>query len=113
MSHYFPESKETQKGHMLGQQQGIHSTKKKPLNIFPDTPTLPPHESQSDICICIYKLKKTMFSDQMLKTEHSSPPSSPISMCPKTDDLLPITWNRESHPKSITWANQVRMPLAT
>ncbi len=41
----------------------------------------------------------------VLRTEHSSPPSSPISTCPKTDDLLPITWNRESHPKTITWAN--------
>jgi hypothetical protein len=50
---------------------------------------------------------------RMLRTEHSSPPSSPISTCPKLDDLLPITWNRESHPKSITWADQVRMPLAT
>jgi hypothetical protein len=49
----------------------------------------------------------------VLRTEHSSPPSSPVSTCPKTNDLLPITWNRESHPKSITWADQVRMPLAT
>ena len=27
----------------------------------------------------------------VLRTEHSSPLSSPISTCPKTDDLLPIT----------------------
>jgi hypothetical protein len=29
---YFPDSDETQKGHMKGQQQGIHSTKQKALD---------------------------------------------------------------------------------
>jgi hypothetical protein len=64
VAHYFPESDETQKGHMRGQQQGIHSTKKKPLDIFPDTPTPPPHESKKDIFICVYKLMKTIYSHQ-------------------------------------------------
>ena len=49
---------------MHGQRQGVRSTKKKPLDVLPDTPTLPPHESKSDIYICIYKLKKTMYSNQ-------------------------------------------------
>jgi hypothetical protein len=48
---YFPESEETQKGHMRSQQQGARSTKKKPLDVFPDTPTPPPHESRKDIFI--------------------------------------------------------------
>ncbi len=38
--------------------------KKKPLNAFPDTLTIPPHESKRDIFICIYELKKKMYSDQ-------------------------------------------------
>jgi hypothetical protein len=50
---------------MRGQQQGVRSTKKKPLNTFPDTPAIPPHESKNNIFICIYELKKTMYSDQM------------------------------------------------
>jgi hypothetical protein len=49
---------------MHGQQQGICSTKKKQLNVFPDTPTPPPHKSKRNIFIFIYKLKKTMHSNQ-------------------------------------------------
>jgi hypothetical protein len=52
-----------QKGHMRSQRQGACSTKKKPLNAFPDTPAIPPHESKRDIFFCIYKLKATI-SDQ-------------------------------------------------
>jgi hypothetical protein len=61
---HFLESEEMQKGHMRSQQQGVRSTKKKPLDAFPDTPTIPPHESKRDIFIRIYKLKKTMYSNQ-------------------------------------------------
>jgi hypothetical protein len=50
---------------MRSQRQGVHSTKKKPLNAFPNTPAIPPHESKRDIFICIYELKKTMYSNQM------------------------------------------------
>jgi hypothetical protein len=50
---------------MHGQRQGMNSTKKKPLGIFPDTPPIPPHESKRDIFICIYELKKTIYSNQM------------------------------------------------
>ena len=49
---------------------------------------------------------------RVLGTAHSSPPSSPISTCPKMDDLLPVTQNSKSHPRSITWADRVRIPLA-
>jgi hypothetical protein len=50
---YFPETKEMQKRHVRSQRQGICSTKKKPLNVFPNTPPIPPHESKRDIFICI------------------------------------------------------------
>jgi hypothetical protein len=61
---YFPESKETQKRHMHGQQQGIRSTKKKTLDVFPDTPTSPPHNSKKEKIILVCQLKKTMYSNQ-------------------------------------------------
>jgi hypothetical protein len=49
---------------MRGQGHGVRSTKTKPLDMFLDTPALPPHESKRDIFICIYELKKTMYSNQ-------------------------------------------------
>jgi hypothetical protein len=65
VAHYFPESEETQKGHMRGHQQGVRSTKKKTLVVSPDIPTPPPHKSKRDILICVYKQKGTMHSNQM------------------------------------------------
>jgi hypothetical protein len=65
VSRYIPESEETQKRHMQRQQQGVRSTKKKALDVSPNTPTPPPHESKRDVLICIYKLKETMYSNQM------------------------------------------------
>jgi hypothetical protein len=62
---YFPESEETQKGHMHGQRQGISSTKKKTPDVFPITPTPAPHESKRDIFTCVCEIKKTMYFDQM------------------------------------------------
>jgi hypothetical protein len=41
VARYFPKSEEMQKGHMRSQQQGICSTKKKPLDVFPNTPAIP------------------------------------------------------------------------
>jgi hypothetical protein len=49
---------------MHGQQQGIRSAKNKALVLFPDTLTPPPHESKRDTFNHIFKLKKTMYSDQ-------------------------------------------------
>jgi hypothetical protein len=49
---------------MQHQRQGARSTKKKPLDVFPGTPTPPPHESKKDIFIHVYKIKKTMCSNQ-------------------------------------------------
>ena len=50
--------------------------------------------------------------EYVLRAAHSSPPSSPGSTYPKSDDLLPVNQNRESHPRYITWADRVRIPLA-
>ncbi len=49
---------------MHSQRQGILSTKQKTLDVFPDIPTPPPHESKRDIFIHVYELKKTMYSNQ-------------------------------------------------
>ncbi len=78
---YFPEWTETQKGHMRSQRQGVHSTKKKTLDVFPNTPTPPPYERKKDIFICIYKLKKTMYSNQMGLFLQVSNPGQQIHYC--------------------------------
>jgi hypothetical protein len=49
---------------MHSQRQGVRSTKKKSIDIVPNTPTPPQYESKKNIFICIYELKKTMYSDQ-------------------------------------------------
>jgi hypothetical protein len=64
VAHYFPKSEETQRGHMCGQRQGVRATKKKTLDVFPNTPTPTPHGNKKDIFIRIYKLKKKMYSNQ-------------------------------------------------
>jgi hypothetical protein len=59
---YFPESEETQKGHMLGQHQGVQSTKvTKPTE---DAPTTIPHQKKNDILITEHKVKPLMYADQ-------------------------------------------------
>jgi hypothetical protein len=59
---YFPESKETQKGHMRGQRQGVRSTKvAKPTE---DIPTNIPHQKKSDILITEHEVKSLMYADQ-------------------------------------------------
>jgi hypothetical protein len=58
---YFPESKETQKGHMRGQRQGAQSTKvAKPTE---DAPTTLPHQKKNDILITEHKVKSLMYAD--------------------------------------------------
>ncbi len=59
---YFPESKETQKGHMGGQRQEIHSTRvAEPTE---DIPTNIPHQKKNDILITEHKVESLMYSDQ-------------------------------------------------
>jgi len=59
---YFPESEETQKGHMRGQCQGVCSTRMtKPTE---DIPTNIPHKKKSDILIMEHEVKSLMYADQ-------------------------------------------------
>jgi hypothetical protein len=59
---YFPESKETQKGHMHGQRQGVQSTKvAEPTE---DAPTTLPCQKKNDILITEQEVKSLMYADQ-------------------------------------------------
>jgi hypothetical protein len=58
----FPESKETQKGHMRGQRQGVRSTKvAAPTN---DVPTALPHQKRNNVLITEHEVKSLMYADQ-------------------------------------------------
>jgi hypothetical protein len=59
---YFPESDETQKGHMRGQRQGVQSTKVAELT--KDILTLLPHQKKNDIFIAEHEVKSIMYADQ-------------------------------------------------
>jgi hypothetical protein len=59
---YFPESKETQKGLMRSQRQGVRSTKvAEPTE---DMPTNIPHQKKNDILITEHEVKSLMYADQ-------------------------------------------------
>ena len=59
---YFPESEETQKGHMRCQRQGVRSTRvAAPTE---DEPTNIPHKKKNDILITEHKVKSLMYADQ-------------------------------------------------
>ena len=64
VSKYFPESEETQQGHMKNQRQGVRSTKVKVkdanLEELPTT-TMP---KKNDILISTYNTQETMYTDQ-------------------------------------------------
>jgi hypothetical protein len=59
---YFPESEETQKGHMRGQRQGVRSTKV--ADPTKDVPTNIPHQKKNDILITEHEVKSLMYADQ-------------------------------------------------
>jgi hypothetical protein len=73
---YFPESEETQMGHMQGQRQGVHSTRPvnapgtinsaNPPNITVPVSNLAPtaHNVAHDVLIRVIDLKDTMYTDQ-------------------------------------------------
>ena len=77
---FFPESEETQKGHMRTQRQGVRSTKNhrpakaqttdeaKPT----EDPMQPPILKKKYIFIAIYSPRNTMYTDQTGKFPHSS-----------------------------------------
>jgi hypothetical protein len=61
---HFPQSEETQQGHMRSQRQGVRSTKTAPCT-KPVTPSLAtPSSTQQDIYIKTYDTYDTVFSDQ-------------------------------------------------
>ena len=71
ISKHFPDSDETQKGHMKGQRKGVRSTKVKPaieIQIGPETEDAPPKliaiRKLNDIFVKIYKLAETIHTDQ-------------------------------------------------
>ncbi len=59
---FFPASKETQKGHMRGQRQGVRSTKAAKLT--GDLPTTLPHQKKNDILIINHEVKSPMYANQ-------------------------------------------------
>jgi hypothetical protein len=69
VAHQFPKSEETLKGHMRGQRQGVHSTKKKrwDANVTSILVEPTPHIRKGDIMIFNYDLKSTMYTNQ---TDH-------------------------------------------
>jgi hypothetical protein len=71
ISKHFPDSKETQKGHMKGQRKGVRSTRVKAattIKIEPGTKDSPPKlvaiKRMNDIFVKIYKLAETIHTDQ-------------------------------------------------
>jgi hypothetical protein len=68
---HFPDSDETQKGHMKGQRKGVRSTRAKPeyeIKIEPGTEDPPPKlvgiEKMDNIFVKIYKLAEEIHTDQ-------------------------------------------------
>jgi len=59
---YFPESEETQRGHMRGQRQGVCSTRM--TEPTKDIPTNIPHTKKGDILITEHEVKPLMYADQ-------------------------------------------------
>ena len=69
MNRHFPESEETQKGHIRNQRHGVRSTKAKAPH--PDTES-PTAEGRRDVFINVYEPKGTMYTDQTGKFPHRS-----------------------------------------
>ena len=69
---YFPESEETQQGHMRGQRQGIRSTKTKIKIENDDTTSTEPLKTLNDIVIKVHDTTDTIFTDQTGKFPHLS-----------------------------------------
>eukprot|EP00804_Cyclotella_cryptica_P002887 CCRYP_009399-RA/>CCRYP_009399-RA protein AED:0.22 eAED:0.24 QI:0/0/0/1/1/1/2/0/735 len=69
---HFPQSEETQQGHMHSQRQGVRSTKTT-LRATSNTPSLtPPSLPNQDIYIKTYDTRDTVFTDQTGKFPHVS-----------------------------------------
>ena len=68
---HFPESEETQKGHMKSQRQGVRSTKITPKKQEPQE-TQQEQPTENDIIIRTYDTNDTMYTDQTGKFPHTS-----------------------------------------
>ena len=69
---HFPQSEETQQGHMRSQRQGVRSTKTAP-HTKPVTPSLAiPSLTEQDVYIKTYNTRDTVYSDQTGKFPHTS-----------------------------------------
>ena len=68
VSKNFPESEETQKGHMCNQRQGVRSTKVLNHQVTERTP----EEKKRDVLITVYKPKGMMHTKQTGKSPHRS-----------------------------------------
>jgi hypothetical protein len=64
---FFPESEETQKGHMQGQRQGVYSTKE--AESPEENQTIIPHVKKHYILILVYDAKATMYSVKKSKRD--------------------------------------------
>jgi hypothetical protein len=69
---HFPQSEETQQGHMRSQRQGVRSTKTAPRTTAGMTALATPSHTQHDIYIKTYDTHDTVYSDQTGKFPHTS-----------------------------------------
>ena len=67
---HFPESEETQQGHMRNQRQGVRSTKTKVT--APTTTPETPAPTDNDVFVKVYDTQNTIFTDQTGKFPHLS-----------------------------------------
>eukprot|EP00804_Cyclotella_cryptica_P007766 CCRYP_001371-RA/>CCRYP_001371-RA protein AED:0.39 eAED:0.39 QI:0/0/0/1/1/1/2/0/283 len=80
---HFPQSEETQQGHMKNQRQGVRSTKQLVQPIAPP----PTHPQQNDIYIKSYDTNNTLYTDQTGKFPHVSSRAIPSGLNPPRTEL--------------------------
>jgi hypothetical protein len=95
VARHFLESEETQKGHMRGQRQCVHSTKTKQWDTdvtscpIEPSPQITPHICKGDIMIFDYNLKSTMYTNQTgLFPQISSLGNRYVMILPNVDSNL-------------------------
>ena len=69
VNRHFPESEETQKGHMRNQRQGVRSTKAKAPHLGTESP---PEEKKRDVIMNVYETKGNMYTYQTGNSSHRS-----------------------------------------
>ena len=108
----FPESEETQKGHMRNQRQVVRSTQKPnsdtDLNSA-DIIELPPIEKIKDIYITTYNPRHTMFSNQTVKLPHTSSKGKNYQMIFHEIDIN-STWIEPMKIYNWKWNDSIPVP---